>query len=214
MSRNVPGLATHIRSAGNTRSVRMLAGQRPAKRKRQKQKQKQKPQSSFKLIGETEECRMYEFQCPDPECPHSCKPVNTPWLKSSSGKFRCTSQCCKAKKRSNSYTIPACVMREHILESEKVTAEEVKAEKLKAANLKAEKLEAANLKAAMVKKAAAEAEKLEAEELKTEKLKAAMVKKAEKLEAAKLKAAKLNVTQQPEGGKRQAIPDMDHFFRC
>merc|ERR1712086_79242 len=70
--------------------------------------------SRFELIGETDKCRMYKFQCPDSECQNSHMYVDTPWLTSSSNKFRCTSKYCKAKKQKNNHTIPASVMRQHL----------------------------------------------------------------------------------------------------
>lgn len=72
--------------------------------------------SNFTLVDETAKSRRYEFLCPDPECPNSGAPILTPWLMSTSNKFRCTSSPCKAKKQRNNHTIPAHVMRQHLID--------------------------------------------------------------------------------------------------
>ena len=81
----------------------------------QKKKSKKVLDSRFVLIEETERRRMYKFQCPDSMCPNSGMYVNTPWLTSSSNKFRCAYPHCKAKKQKNTHTIPACVMKIHLI---------------------------------------------------------------------------------------------------
>lgn len=75
-----------------------------------------KKRSCFTLIGETVTNRRYTFQCPDEKCPNRDRLVDTPWLVASSNKFRCTSQHCRAKKQKNNHTIPAHVMREHLID--------------------------------------------------------------------------------------------------
>jgi len=70
--------------------------------------------SKFTLAGEAAGARRYQFRCPDAACPIHAEPILTPWLKSTSNKFRCISKHCKAKKQRNSHTILAHVMRQHI----------------------------------------------------------------------------------------------------
>jgi len=72
--------------------------------------------STFSLVGESTTSRRYQFRCPDHECPHSKEVVTTPWLMSTSNKFRCPSAHCKAKKQKNNHTIPAHVMRIHLID--------------------------------------------------------------------------------------------------
>lgn len=72
--------------------------------------------SNFTLLDETAKSRRYEFRCPDPDCPNHNEAVMTPWLMSTSNKFRCTSSYCKAKKQKNNHTIPAHVMRQHLID--------------------------------------------------------------------------------------------------
>ena len=89
-----------------------------------KAKEKKALASRFVLIGETDKSRMYKFQCPDSECENSHMYVDTPWLISSSNKFRCTSKYCKAKKQKNNHTIPASVMRQHLVDTTAIEQEE------------------------------------------------------------------------------------------
>jgi len=72
--------------------------------------------STFSLVGESTTSRRYQFRCPDLECPHNADGVTTPWLMSTSNKFRCPSAHCKAKKQKNNHTIPAHVMRIHLID--------------------------------------------------------------------------------------------------
>lgn len=70
----------------------------------------------FTLVDETAKFRRYEFRCPNLDCPNCDKSMLTPWLVSSSNKFRCTSAQCKTKKQKNNHTIPAHVMRQHLID--------------------------------------------------------------------------------------------------
>ena len=71
----------------------------------------------FKLVDEKSDHsnRRYRFKCPDLGCPNNQVSVLTPWLVSSSNKFRCPSTYCREKKQNNyPSTIPACVMKHHL----------------------------------------------------------------------------------------------------
>jgi len=92
------------------------SSQRIMKSKRGSSTRSPNKPSSFVLVDETAKSRRYEFQCPDKECPNHSEPVVTPWLMSTSNKFRCTSMHCKAKKQKNNYTIPAHVMKFHLID--------------------------------------------------------------------------------------------------
>jgi len=92
------------------------SSQRMMQSKRGSSKQSPNKPSSFILVDETAKSRRYEFQCPDKECPNHAVTVVTPWLMSTSNKFRCTSMHCKAKKQKNNYTIPAHVMKFHLVD--------------------------------------------------------------------------------------------------
>lgn len=83
--------------------------------RRTRPKKRDNKPSNFTLVDETAKSRRYEFLCPDPECPNNGAPILTPWLVSTSNKFRCTSSPCKAKKQRNNHTIPAHVMRQHLI---------------------------------------------------------------------------------------------------